>query len=409
MDYSKHFLLNKETVKQYVLDKTDVFKDKTAEELDSAEVSDGNINYVFKVFTADQSVIVKQSDNKIRTSGRKLDMHRSILEDRILSVERQLTGNMVPEVYDYDDIMSVIVMEDISEFHNLRSELAKRHTYSDFAEQISSFLVNSLLPTTDLVMDRHEKKKAVRDFINIDLCDITEDLVLTEPYYDYKGRNVFGEGLKTFVEKNLYSNNELKANVGELRNNFMNNAQALLHGDLHTGSIFINDTGIRIIDPEFAFYGPMGYDIGNVIGNLIFPYVVNESNLADKDKKFASWLGKAISDIFNLVYEKLYLSFDKNVKFPLYRESTFRDQYIDHVMADSLGFAGTELIRRTVGDSKVPEISNIEDQAQKEAVSRVLINIGSSLILHRNEFFNGEKILSTVRSCVSWEMGAVNA
>lgn len=48
----------------------------------------------------------------------------------------------------------------------------------------------------------------------------------------------------------------------------MNNAQALIHGDLHSGSIFINEKGIKVIDPEFAFYGPMGYDIGNVIGNL---------------------------------------------------------------------------------------------------------------------------------------------
>ena len=34
----------------------------------------------------------------------------------------------------------------------------------------------------------------------------------------------------------------------------MNNAQALLHGDLHTGSIFANEQGVKVIDPEFAFY-----------------------------------------------------------------------------------------------------------------------------------------------------------
>ena len=30
--------------------------------------------------------------------------------------------------------------------------------------------------------------------------------------------------------------------------------------------------GTKVIDPEFAFYGPMGYDIGNVIGNLFFAW-----------------------------------------------------------------------------------------------------------------------------------------
>lgn len=36
----------------------------------------------------------------------------------------------------------------------------------------------------------------------------------------------------------------------------MNCAQALLHGDLHSGSVFANDSGIKVIDPEFAFTGP---------------------------------------------------------------------------------------------------------------------------------------------------------
>ena len=64
----------------------------------------------------------------------------------------------------------------------------------------------------------------------------------------------------------------LHAEVAALRNGFMNNAQALIHGDLHSGSIFANEQGIKVIDPEFAFYGPMGYDIGNVIGNLFFAW-----------------------------------------------------------------------------------------------------------------------------------------
>lgn len=140
-------------------------------------------------------------------------------------------------------------------------------------------MTNVLLPTTDLVMDRIEKKKMVKDFVNVGPCDITEKLVLTVPYYNYLGRNVFDDKILPFVKQNLYKNSSLKVEVGKLRNNFMNNAQAFLHGDLHSGSIFINQSDIRVFDSEFAFYGPMGYDIGNVIGNLIFPYVVQKGYL----------------------------------------------------------------------------------------------------------------------------------
>lgn len=52
---------------------------------------------------------------------------------------------------------------------------------------------------------------------------------------------------------------------------FLTNAQSLLHGDLHlhTGSVYITREETKVIDPEFAFYGPMGYDMGNVIAKIV--------------------------------------------------------------------------------------------------------------------------------------------
>lgn len=75
-----------------------------------------------------------------------------------------------------------------------------------------------------------------------------------------------------FVKRQLYEDKELILEVGKLKNNFMNNSQALIHGDLHSGSIFVNEESTKILDPEFAFYGPIGYDLENVIGNLFFTW-----------------------------------------------------------------------------------------------------------------------------------------
>ncbi len=61
----------------------------------------------------------------------------------------------------------------------------------------------------------------------------------------------------------------------------MNNAQALLHGDLHTGSIFVNQDSTKVIDPEFAFYGPMAYDIGALIANLTMNYISTKASLEE--------------------------------------------------------------------------------------------------------------------------------
>ena len=74
------------------------------------------------------------------------------------------------------------------------------------------------------------------------------------------------------MKKELYEDEALKLAVAKLKFEFMNNAQALIHGDLHTGSIFVKQDSTRVFDPEFAFYGPMGYDIGNVVANMIFAW-----------------------------------------------------------------------------------------------------------------------------------------
>ena len=50
---------------------------------------------------------------------------------------------------------------------------------------------------------------------------------------------------------------------------FIEQAQALLHGDLHTGSLMVTQDTTYAIDPEFAYYGPMAFDVGKIIVNLL--------------------------------------------------------------------------------------------------------------------------------------------
>ncbi|MGB0405162.1 MAG: S-methyl-5-thioribose kinase, partial [Fusobacterium sp.] len=270
--YKEHFRLSVADAIKYTKD-FNIF-DKNSK-LKGEEIGDGNINYIFRIIdeTNNKSVVLKQADKFLRSSGRPLDLARSKIEAEILRIEGQYSEKSVPKIYRYDDIMCVIVMEDISEFKNLRKELLEEKIFPNFSDEISSFLVDTLLPTTDLVMDSAEKKDKVQTFINKELCDISECLVFTEPYDDYKKRNIILKENETLVKEKLYDDKELHLEVSKLKNNFMNNAQALIHGDLHSGSIFINERGIKVIDPEFAFYGPMGYDIGNVIGNLYFPLI----------------------------------------------------------------------------------------------------------------------------------------
>ena len=398
-DFQSFFLMSTDDVKRYAVEVLHRFDPD--EETDCVEIGDGNINYVFKIWSKrdGHSVIVKQADRLLRSSGRPLDIYRNKIEAAILQLEGELAPGYVPEVYYYDEIMSATSMEDVSAYGNLRKELAADRVYPHIAENISSFMADTLLPTTDLVVDAEEKKKRVKFYTNPELCKITEDLVLTEPYYNYKNRNIITPGNEDFVREFLYEDEALHTEVGKLRLNFMNNAQALMHGDLHSGSIFANETGLKVLDPEFAFYGPMGYDIGNVIGNLFFSWA-NKAFTRPGDpaaQAAVEALAKTIADTYDLTREKLEKKYDELVTLPLYRTASFRKYYLDSVMADSLGYAGTEIVRRTVGDSKVMEVSSVSDPAVRIPMERALVKLGAALIKQRESLRSGKAVTELFR------------
>lgn len=388
--------MNTDDVRRYAVEVLHYFDPD--EETECAEIGDGNINYIFRVCSKrdGSSVIVKQADRLLRSSGRPLDMYRSRIEAAILRLEAELAPGMVPEVYHYDEVMAATSMEDVSDYKNLRKELAADRVWPHLSENISSFMANTLLPTTDLVLDAEEKKRRVRFYINPELCKITEDLVLTEPYYDYKGRNILFPGNEDFVKRFLYEDEGLHAEAAHLRLNFMNNAQALLHGDLHSGSIFINEHGIKVLDPEFAFYGPMGYDIGNVIGNLFFAWANKAFTAPDTADTMAA-IETCIAEVWDKTRQKLEAKYDACVTLPLYRVPAFRKAYLDGIMADTAGYAGTEIIRRTVGDSKVMEVTSVTDPGQRIPMERALLKLGIALIKNRKTYREGRELTELFR------------
>lgn len=382
MKYQEHFLLDCDEVISYVKEKN-LFSENA--NLTVKEIGDGNINYIFKVENKidGKSIVLKQADKLLRSSGRPLDLTRSKIEANILRIENNLAPHYVPEIYFYDEIMCVLAMEDISEYKNLRTELIAGKIFPNFADNISEFLSRTLLLTTDLFMNKFEKKKNVKEFINPELCDISECLVFTEPYDNNKNRNIITTGNEEFVENMLYKNEDLHFAILKLREKFMNYSQSLIHGDLHSGSIFINEKGIKIIDPEFSFYGPMAYDIGNVIGNLYFPLYRAKFFMEDSKKKeeFINWLEKCILDIPILFSEKCKLLWEKYSNDKLLKNKKFRDYYIENIIKDSLAYAGTEIIRRTVGDAKVLELTSLETSEKKLELERRLINKAILMIM----------------------------
>ncbi|MCT4595304.1 MAG: S-methyl-5-thioribose kinase [Anaeromicrobium sp.] len=395
MKFNKYFTMSEADAIEYAKERLVFFQDN--EELICKEIGDGNLNYIFKIYSvnSEKSIIIKQSGPVARISDEfKLSPDRNRIEYEILKSQSKLAPGLVPEVYNYDPIMNCTAMEDLSDHVIMRTEMINHKQFKQFAHDISTFMVNTLLLTTDVCMDHKAKKDQVKNFINPELCEISEDLVYTEPFTDVNNRNqVFGPNVQ-WVKDNLYSDEALKLETAKLKFEFMNNAQSLIHGDLHTGSIFIKEDSTKIIDPEFAFYGPMGYDVGNVIANLMF--ALANAHVLDNEKQ-KKWLEETIVDVIDLFKEKFLKLWDEKAIEYTAKYKGFKEYYLDTVLRDTAAVAGLEGIRRIVGIAHVKDITIIEDEQKRVRAERLCMISGKNFIMRREELKTGRDFLNIMK------------
>jgi 5-methylthioribose kinase len=397
--FNSYFLMKEGDIPDYVrFELPGYFSDGV--KLSVKEIGDGNLNYVFRVVEegTGKSIIVKQAGEQLRISA---EMHistdRNRIESEILLLQDKYAPGLVPEIFKYDTVMCACLMEDLSDHQLMRYALMEHKTFPRFADDITTYMVNTLLNTTDVVMEHKAKKELVKSFINPELCEITEDLIYTEPYNDAKGRNLVTAENLDFVKKELYGDKALHLEIAKLKFDFMNNAQALLHGDLHTGSIFVKQDSTKIFDPEFAFYGPMGYDIGNVIANLFFAW---DNGDAAGDDAFCGWTLKTAVEVIDLFKKKFFAEYAKKVTDIMAKTEGFAEYYLDTIIADTAAGTGTELVRRTVGMAQVKDVTSIANKAKRIRAERINILCAKDLIINRAKFKAGDDFIAAFRRAV---------
>lgn len=398
--FDRYFLMECNDIVEYVLQKYEIFAEDA--ELSVEEIGDGNLNYVFRVQDEKNgaSVILKHSGIETRAkSGRHVDTDRNRIEAEILMLQDKYVSGYVPRVYGYDPVMCCMVMEDLKNYEVMRGALLKFSIYPFFADQITTYMVNCLLATTDIVMDHKEKKQLVKSYVNPDLCTITEQLVYSEPFGNFAGKNYVVDELKDYVEKEVYADQDLKLEAAKMKFGFMEHAQALIHGDLHSGSIFINSKGLKVFDPEFAFYGPMGYDLANVVAHMIFAKfhsIALQKEGRDKEK-FQEWIDSVIRESVDLFKDKFTKRYDELCTDCMAKTEGFKEYYLEGVIHDAAGIAGCELIRRVVGVAKVKDLTEIKDNILRMEQEKKIISIAKEFIKNREKISSGQQFLGIVK------------
>lgn len=353
-------------------------------ELASREIGDGNLNLVFHISepSTGKSIILKQALPYAKVVGESwpLTLDRARIESEALMIQESLCPDLVPHVYAYEPDLALTVMQDLSDHTIMRRGLIERNQYPLFAGHIGTFLARTLFYTSDLGMNQQEKKERVKRFINPELCKITEDLIFDDPYTDSPNNNV-PPAIRDAVTA-IWQDTGLHLEVAILREKFLTHAQALLHGDLHTGSIFIKPDSTKVIDPEFAYYGPMGFDIGAVFANLLLNFAAQEGWGEDEASRqdFRSYLTGTIRDVWETFEREFRELWNLHGTDRIARTPGYQDWYMREVLRDTFGFTGSKMVRRVHGLAQVADINQIQDEAAKERAQRLALAIGTSLI-----------------------------
>lgn len=364
------------------------------------EIGDGNLNLVFKIRDAAgiSRVIVKQALPYVRCVGESwpLTLDRARIEAETLLTHSQFCPQHTVNVLHHDAELAVMVQEDLSDHHIWRSELLAGKYYPQAAGQLAEYLAQTLFHTSDFYQSAQAKKAAVSQYSNPELCQITEDLFFTDPYIDHE-RNNFDPALLPDVLA-LRQDNALKLAVASLKHGFLSKAEALLHGDIHSGSIFVADGRLKAIDAEFGFYGPIGFDIGTALGNLLLNYCGLPGLAGPRDA--AAGREQRLNDIHTLwetfASRFLALSEEKTQDSVLATEG-YAQLFLQHVWQDAIGYCGSELIRRTIGLAHVADLDSITDDEMRRACQRHALSLGQTLILAAPHINTVDGLIARIR------------
>ncbi len=362
------------------------------------EVGDGNLNLVFIVESETGGVIVKQALPYVRLVGESwpLPLKRSFFEYHALIRQEKRSPGQVPEVFHFDEAQALIVMEFLSPHVILRRALIDGRELPKIADDLAVFMARTLFRGSDLAMPTRERKADLALFAdNVELCDITENLVFSDPYFDAEMNSHTSPELDGMVAQ-LRADRDLKVTAQRMKHLFAAKAETLLHGDLHSGSIMVTDGETRIIDPEFAFYGPMAFDVGMLFANFWMAYFAQEGHEENGSRdSMRAYLLDVLERCwsgFRVEFSRLWRTERDGI---LYQKSLFEaqgdtlgsEQALDAVLhemwVDLLGFAGIEIHRRILGLAHNADFETIEDRALKAKCETKALTFGRQIAVNR--------------------------
>lgn len=343
---------------------------------DVREVGDGNLNLVFILSGIDghPGIVLKQALPYVRLVGPDWPMSpdRAAKEAAALRAHGALTPSLVPTLYDYDTERYVLAMEDLSDHSVWRQALNRGERHEGAATDVGVYVANLAFGTSVFGMARDAQAAALVASVNPLSWEITEPLVLTEPCRPADRNTVLPANERDARE--LIEDDATVREMGWLKWQFMTQAEALIHGDLHTGSVMVRAASdgrprsTKMFDSEFAFYGPVGFDLGLAYANYV---IAAARAFALGEDERAAWALGLLDETWQAFDTTFRALWPRRLDPSVFTAATLED-YIAKVAVDGLGFGAAEAMRRIVGLAKTADIETLPPELREGGARGVL-------------------------------------
>jgi 5-methylthioribose kinase len=159
-----------------------------------------------------------------------------------------------------------------------------------------------------------------------------------------------------------------------------------------------------VIDHEFAFYGPMGFDVGAFLANVLLAYFSQDGHekTSGGDRSASrAWLLETFTGTWHTFERRFLQLWDERgvaagtagiTPASVYGGSAGEDAlravqkaYMKGVLRDSLAFAGAKMTRRIVGIAHVADLESIEDPDVRAKCELAALACARRLILEADE------------------------
>ena len=210
--------------------------------LSAGRAGEGNMNCTLRVHTARRSFILKQSRPWCEKFPHiPAPEERALIEAAfyVLVESKRSIADRMPRLLGFDEEARVLMLEDLG----AASDFTRLYGGEHLADADLAALVQ-------FAADLHGGFTAGPHLSNLAMRKLNHEYIFELPLAEVNGGSAF------------------ERRVRQLGDMYLGTGPCLLHGDYFPGSWLHVDGSVKVIDPEFCFFGPAEFEIGVMLAHL---------------------------------------------------------------------------------------------------------------------------------------------